>query len=275
MEAVHKPDAAPLVTAPGYPRIGESRKLSDRVAAELERRILRGDSKPGERLPTEAELCDLFAVSRSVVRDALRTLVARGLVHVGPRQGIVVAEPNDRAFGEALALLLARSGLTMRQVTEARAAIEVQLSELAATNGTEQDWDEMQAHLDAFEDALAHDELQATHGAHLAFHLALLRAIHLPTLEILLAPMHEIIVMSSVVPYQDRTLWDFDNHPPILAALRRRDAAEVRVALESHFRGFLDDERYAEFEARPFGESLAAYYELGDDTTVPDPLARR
>lgn len=265
-----------MTRAPGYPRIGESLKLSDRVAGELERRILRGDSKPGERLPTEAELCDLFAVSRSVVRDALRTLVARGLVHVGPRQGIVVAEPNDRAFGEALALLLARSELTMREVTDARAAVEVQLSELAAKNGTEEDWDEMQAHLDAFEDGLARDELQTAHGAHLAFHLALLRAIHLPALEILLAPMHEIIFMSSVVPYEDRALWDFDNHPPILAALRRRDTVEVKVALERHFRGFLDDDRYTEFEARPFGEGLAAYHELGHDpVAAPDSLGRR
>lgn len=247
----------------GYPRIGDALKMSDRVAVELERRILIGEPPPGERLPTEAELGALFAVSRSVIRDALRTLVARGLVHVGPRQGIIVTEPSDQAFGEALVLLLARSGLTMREVTEARAAIEIQLGALAAQNGTEADWANMEAALVDFEAALEREEWESVHRSHLDFHLSLLGAVHMPALEILLAPMHEVILLSSGAPDNDRALWDFDNHPPILAALRRGDGDEVKLTLERHFRGFLDDERYAEFEAKPFSASQLARLEPG------------
>jgi DNA-binding FadR family transcriptional regulator len=48
-------------------------KLSDQVAAQLQDRILQGELKPGDRLPTEAALGERLGVSRSVVRDAMRT----------------------------------------------------------------------------------------------------------------------------------------------------------------------------------------------------------
>lgn len=250
---------------PAFPRFGGGR-LSDRVVAELERRILWGDPEPGDRLPTEAELCDLFGVSRSVVRDALRTLVARGLVRVGPGQGIVVTDPSDEVFGQALLLLLARSGLTMREVTEARAAIEINLGPLAATRGTSEDWERMETHLDAFGDAVDHQDWRRAHGEHLAFHVALLRAVHLSALEILLKPMHEIIVLSSVPPADNPELWDVPAHPPILEALRQRDADRARVALEEHFRRFLGDQRYETFEASPFRDAaLTAVNRLSPD----------
>jgi len=52
---------------------------SDRVAAELEQRISSGQLAAGERLPTEGALCELLRVSRSVVGDAIRSLVAGDL----------------------------------------------------------------------------------------------------------------------------------------------------------------------------------------------------
>ena len=47
----------------------DSTKLSDRVVAEIERLILSDELREGEKLPTEAELCQAFGVSRSVIRD--------------------------------------------------------------------------------------------------------------------------------------------------------------------------------------------------------------
>lgn len=228
----------------------------------MERRIVSGDPGPGERLPTEGELCDLFGVSRSVIRDAVRTLKARGLIDVAPRQGIVVTTPTDAAFGEAMLLLLARSGLTMREVTEARAAIETQLAPLAAERGTEDDWQTMEKHLDGFRAAVEHNEWATAHAEHLAFHLALLNAVHMPALEILLKPLHETIVLSSLPPVADNPeLWDVPSHPPILDALRRGDAEAVRDALDAHFQHFLGDKRYADFEERPFRDAGREAYE--------------
>lgn len=249
-----KETSSVLPESSDYPRLGGVR-LSDRVASELQLRILRGEPPPGERLPTEAELCELFGVSRSVIRDAIRTLAARGLVRMGAGQGIVVTAPSDDAFGEALILLLARSGLTMGEVTEARASIEIQLGPLAADRGMPEDWDSIEAALVGFGEAVEQGDWQQAHAEHLAFHLALLHAIHFPALEILLTPMHEITLLSSIPPEDTPELWDVAAHPPILEALRAGDAGRARQALDEHFQRFLRDDRYAGFEATPFDEA--------------------
>ncbi len=255
--------------AGGYPRLGGGR-LSDRVAGELQRRILRGKPKAGERLPTEAELCELFGVSRSVIRDALRTLGAQGLVRVGAGQGIFVTDPSDEAFGQALVLLLARSGLTMREVTEARAAIEIHLSPLALEQGTPADWDKLESHLLAFQEAVESSDWPRAHSEHLAFHLAILHAFHSPGLEILLAPMHEIVLLSSIPPADTPDLWDIPAHGPILGAFRAGDAAKTRAALNDHFHRFLSDDRYASFEETPFREAgKEALHRLDHKRDVP------
>ena len=253
MPGVSRPVSSKAQAA-GYPRLGGGR-LSDRVAGELQRRILGGQPEAGERLPTEARLCELFGVSRSVIRDALRTLGARGLVRVGAGQGIFVTDPSDQAFGHALVLLLARSGLTMRDVTEARAAIEIHLSPLALERGTPPDWDYMESHLLAFAEAVEGSDWSRAHSEHLAFHLAILHAIHSPALEILLAPMHEIVLLSSIPPADTPELWDVPAHRPVLEAFRAGDTARTHVALDDHFHRFLNDERYASFEATPFREA--------------------
>lgn len=245
---------SPEPASDAYPRLGGVR-MSDRVAAELQRRILRGEPGPGERLPTEAELCELFGVSRSVIRDALRTLGARGLVRVGAGQGIVVTDPSNEAFGEALVLMLARSGLTMREVTEARAAIEIHLGPLALDRGTEEDWAQLESRLRSFAEAVDNGDWQGAHQGHLEFHLTLLHAAHSPALEIMLAPMNEITLMSSIPPANTPELWEVGLHEPILEAFRSGDGVGARSSLDEHFDSFMNDERYAAFEATPFREA--------------------
>src|ERR1700679_2767227 len=131
---------------------------SDRVAAELERRILSGELAPGDRLPTEGELGAMLSVSRSVIRDAIRTLIARGLITVRQGQGTTVAAPSDAAFAHALVALLARSELTMGDVIDARGTIESSLVPLAVETATEADLDALAAAHAAFAEAVADGE---------------------------------------------------------------------------------------------------------------------
>ncbi|MBC8640468.1 FadR family transcriptional regulator [Caballeronia sp. EK] len=63
------------------------RDLHGRVAHELGMAILRGDVAPGSPLPREAELMERFGVSRTVLREALRTLTSKGLIESRPKVG--------------------------------------------------------------------------------------------------------------------------------------------------------------------------------------------
>ncbi len=79
-------------------------RLSDVVAQTLQDEIL--GLAVGERLPTEAELAERFEVSRTVVREATRLLVQRGLVAVSPGRGMTVAAVDGSVIAEQYGLLL-------------------------------------------------------------------------------------------------------------------------------------------------------------------------
>jgi DNA-binding FadR family transcriptional regulator len=235
--------------------------LSDRVAIDLGSRIVRGDLVPGARLPTEAELGELFGVSRSVIRDAVRTLSALGLVEVRQGVGMLVSSPSEAAFTGALIIRLMRSDLTVGDVFEARAAIEIELAALAAVRSDEDDWAAIQETLDDFLDAVDASDWARAERQHLAFHLSVLRAAHLPALEILLKPMHEIIMLSSLPPTIEGknladvwTMEDARRHKPILDALRAREEEGARAAMRDHF-PLLENSFHAERKAAKFRDS--------------------
>lgn len=239
----------------------DRRKLSDRVADEIQRRILLGVVRPLERLPTEAELCDAFGVSRSVIRDAVQTLSARGLVDVRQGHGMLVSAPIDSAFGEAALLLLMRSDLTLGDVIAGRAAIEIELAGLAAHRGTDQDWADMTQHLELVQAAVEQGDWTAGRDAHLAFHLSILTAIHMPALEILLSPVQQVIMVSSIQPEEDPDPWDLPSHYEVLSSLKSGDRERAREAMRSHFR-FIQTEPYLAIFAAPFRQARGAWVAL-------------
>lgn len=235
---------------------------SEALAIEIEALILRGEIADGERFPTEPELCDLLGVSRSVVRDSIRMLVARGLLSVRQGDGTVVTAPSDSAFGDALIALLMRADLSTGDVLQAREAIETELAPVAAERGSAADWDAMEGFLDELESAVAAEDWAAARAAHTQFHLAIFRALHLPALELMLAPMQRCILITSLPPDEDSSeIWEVEAHPPILAALRAGDHDGVQAAMRAHFREMGSGDAFRNLREAPFREKaeLEAY----------------
>ena len=96
-----------------------SSNLSNEISAELKDRIIRWHYPPGYRF-TEQELCEEFDVSRSPIREALRTLVENGLVDKEPHKGYTVKLPDTREINE---------------LYEVRLALELFIVELLAKKG--------------------------------------------------------------------------------------------------------------------------------------------
>jgi GntR family transcriptional repressor for pyruvate dehydrogenase complex len=247
--------------------------LSDRVAQALGERILFGDLLPGAKLPTEAELGDLFAVSRSVVRDAIRTLSARGLVQVRHGYGMVVASPSDSTYGDAVVVLLLRSELTVGDILDARAAIEVGVCPAVVKRSTAADWSQLDGDLDRLAVAVKDREWEEALREHLAFHLDLLRSTHLPAMEMMLRPIHHVVLLSSLPPVaDDPELWELPGHRRILDALRARSHEAVREALLDHYKLMLEGDAYAELRQTRFRDSPTVSRVLGRGwLSRPDP----
>ncbi|MGH2511736.1 MAG: FadR/GntR family transcriptional regulator [Candidatus Limnocylindrales bacterium] len=94
--------------------------------------------QPGERLPTEAGLAGQFRVSRTVIREAIRTLVGRGLVERRPGHAMYVAAASEAALHSAMSLYLRRRARWhYPEVHEVRAMFEVQVASMAAERATD------------------------------------------------------------------------------------------------------------------------------------------
>jgi GntR family transcriptional repressor for pyruvate dehydrogenase complex len=228
--------------------------LSDSIASQLGNRILSGDLPAWSKLPSESELGDRLGVSRTAIRDAMRTLSAQGLVEIRHGHGMVVASPSDGPFADALVMMLLRSNLTVGDVLEARAAIDAGVCPVAATRGNAADWDRLASDLNVFAVSIEKAEWEAAHEAHNAFHLGLLAATHLPAGEIMLRPLQHLVLLTSFPPRSETELWELSAHQLILDALRRGDEAATRQALLDHYR-VMETESYAQLRATTFRDS--------------------
>src|SRR5919106_575339 len=208
----------------------------EQVILALERRILSGELRAGERLPTEGELGLELGVSRTVIRDAVRTLATRRLVRVRHGFGMEVAPPSDLPLAQALADLLMRSDVAVRDATD-------------------EDVARMAGQLERFATAAAEGEAAAAQDAHVEFHLGYVAAMHLPALELMLKPMAEVILLSSVRPSPDPAFWEVDSHRPLVDALGARDERALVQAVEHHF-AVLRAPAYDRFRTARFCELL-------------------
>lgn len=118
--------------------------LAEKMAERIKDLILSGDLESGEVLPTEPELAEQFGVSRAVVRDATRILMAKGLVEVQHGRGVFVTQPTNQAFGDALLLALQRAKASAWDVEHFEQILFPEIIALAAEFATEEDIQELE-----------------------------------------------------------------------------------------------------------------------------------
>ncbi|HET7089537.1 MAG TPA: GntR family transcriptional regulator, partial [Anaerolineae bacterium] len=82
----------------------QAQRLYERIAQQVEQRLLTGDLKIGDRLPPERELAEQFGVSRTAVREAVKALRQRGLVEVQPGRGTFLTDGTSQAVRHSLDL---------------------------------------------------------------------------------------------------------------------------------------------------------------------------
>ena len=101
--------------------------------------ILSRRLKPGDRLPSERELGEQFGVSRTVVREVVRALAAKGVIEVRSGSGLRVAAVDAAAVRESMSLFLRGSTLDYPKVHEVRRTLEVQMAGVAAAQRSDKD----------------------------------------------------------------------------------------------------------------------------------------
>jgi DNA-binding FadR family transcriptional regulator len=218
--------------------IAAPRRLHAQVVDALVRIIAGGELAPGSLLPTEPEMSARFGVSRSVVREALRLVDAKGLIEVRHGSGTRVAAPERWDPLDPAVLSVMRGGgpsaAILHDLLEARTIIECEVAALAAERADAGHVAALDAALTAMRGAL--DDPPRFVVGDSAFHVALLRAARNRVLERMTQPMHELMsysqALTDTIPgVLVRALAD---HEAIATAVRRRDPVAAREAMHNH-----------------------------------------
>ncbi len=124
------------------------------VADQILDMIRRGELRPGDKLPSERELIEILDVGRSSVREALQSLAMLNLIEIIPGYGtrVKALQTADILRADVIGLLLSNS--VSRELLEAREIIEPAAIRLACLRGTEDDFEQIDALLQAHDHAL-------------------------------------------------------------------------------------------------------------------------
>ena len=207
-------------------------KVYQEVARQLERHIAQS-LKPGELLPPERQLAQMLGVSRSSVRDAIRSLELRGLLEPHQGVGTVVCDPGAKA-ANPLAKALHDQRKQIAELIDVRKMIEPHLASRAARHASRDELAEMDDILERQEEKVRRGELAVEEDSEFHYSIALAsdnRAI-LKVVDVLMDLLHDTRERS--LQGNRRQEKSLAGHRRILLALKRHDTAAAEAAMRRH-----------------------------------------
>src|SRR6266404_8421272 len=228
-ETVDSLDAKPVY------RTVKTSRLFEQIVQQVEDSILKGQLKPGDQLPAERDLAQRFGVSRTAVREAVKTLREKGLVEAYSGRGTFVTNGTSQAIRQSLDLMIRINQQEgSANLAELRLVLEPEIAGLAASRIEEQLLSTMHEAV-AVMDRSLHDP-DAYIEADLDFHLALAEAAGNP---LILSLLDSIV---GLLRDQRSRIFSVDggpergqfHHKRILEATERRDPDAAREAMRAH-----------------------------------------
>ncbi len=217
--------------------------LSDRVAKQIQKIIRASKLKPGERLPPERELSEQFGVSRTVVREAVKALQAKGLVETRRGSGVIVTAVSPEHVHESISLFLQLDdgNLEYRHMAEIRKILEIEIAGLAARRADAEDLARMELEIHRMEDVrdkISEDERvrEEFARADVDFHLAIAAATGNPLLPILFSPLVDILVNQRLeaIDHPGALEQGMLYHQDIFDAIQSGDEQGAKAAMKEH-----------------------------------------
>ncbi|HKV02025.1 MAG TPA: FadR/GntR family transcriptional regulator [Ktedonobacteraceae bacterium] len=222
----------------------QSVRVFEQVAEQIEKRILDGELRSGDRLPTERHLAEQFHVSRTAVREAMKILAQKGLVDMRPGRGTIVIDGANAAMQDSIDLVMKlRLGEVggSNNLVEVREILEVEIAALAAARAAEKEIAAMREAVKIMDESL--DDADAFIAADNRFHEALAQATQNTLIFIL---VNSIV---NLLSEQRKQIFDVEggpqrgqiHHKRILESVIRRDPQAARDAMRSHLRQVRED----------------------------------
>jgi len=211
----------------------ERRNVYELVAGRLLEHISQRRLRPGDALPTERELTQVYRVGRSSVREALRMLQSNGLIKSAGKGAFVVAEFAN-PLNHSLHLLLALRETDLRELFEVRKILEGETAALAAARRTEDDLAQMERAIAEMVEGLAAQDWYIE--ADLRFHLTIAAATRNRIALRMMQAVRDLLqrALGSIYHIPGSPQRSIEQHRLIFEAIARGDGDGARRRMQEH-----------------------------------------
>jgi DNA-binding FadR family transcriptional regulator len=213
-----------------------TRRAFEAVCDQIRTQVARGTYAPGDRLPGEKELAERFKVSRSAVREAIRSLQMAGVVEAqtGVLGGWFVSRGSPQGLTQAVQDLMALGEIPVRDITRARIELTAVAIRLACENAAEEDFAAIEEDIARYAEAARPGEPLRDSVVIIRFYHLLATATHNRVIVMLVDALSEVVraVLARIDPVpQDGVV---KVRRKVLRHLRERDADKATATLTRH-----------------------------------------
>ena len=208
------------------------------VAGRLIRSVVDGHYKPGDKLPSEPELCESFQIGRNALREALKALSLIGLIREERGKGTFVRERSEFLVRPLLFGL--EDEFELQSLIEVRQLIEVELAGLAAERASQPEIEAIALWLDRIDNFAQLERSTEYFTADIEFHFAVALAAHNPLLSRYLTLTRNLIhkwFPSQDSFYSPGLQQGVAEHHEIFEAIQGGKSVEARRAMKRHLVG--------------------------------------
>lgn len=213
--------------------IEERASLVDEVFEQMKEHIISGEWEPGEKIPSENELSQLFNVSRTTIRNSIQKLKAIGVLITKQGQGTFVRQTLNEHLAEDLIPIVFLDKDNVLEILEFRITIEMGCAGLAAERADEEDIQRIQSTLSIMSESLNNYTRYSV--ADYQFHLNIARASKNKIFYRVMIKLKDILY--SHFEEMNRELgpkMSIENHKHIFAAIKNRDARLARTLMKEN-----------------------------------------
>jgi len=220
----------------------QTERLYQRIVEQIENRIVAGELKVGDQLPSERELAEQFSVSRIAVREAVKALRAKGLVEIQPGRGTFITNGTPAVVRNSLSMLMKFGQVDgSSNIVEVREILEPEIAALAAMRIDKEQVTAMADAVGIMDTAL--DDVDVFVESDLDFHLALAQATQNPIIPILMDSIIDLLReqrkrIGLVKGGLQRGQY---HHKKILEAVMKHDSQLARKTMQLHLKQVRED----------------------------------
>lgn len=226
-----------------FSQVGRKKSITQQVEEQLVGAIRNGTYLPRQKIPTENELCEMFDVSRTTIREAISKLSARGIVEVKRGSGVYVSEMSIQNASELLNIFfqLSSDEDIILQTINTRLLIEPMIASQAALLRTEVHLDMLRTNMVAMEKCGLGDMERETELDN-NFHRTLLSITNNKILELLLSPIFNLMPRYREVVFAKHVGSDFQadkeillrHHQNVLNAIEAQNEKAAAECMTDH-----------------------------------------